>query len=205
MGDFEKNKNLMNGKGEDDVQWITVKGNHIPIKDGENPQESIKNHFANKNKVNETNNEKSEQIQKLVRTLKQIKKIKLKELVDYVKGLKPIKLQVKDDEILAEFDSFTAKKNIYSRSNSDYEGQKFKIENIKNLSNYIQTSSYLKSTLEKGKDSPQHKGVKMWHYFKNKIQTDKGVFDITINIRDKGMHQYIYEVAFKLIKKPENT
>lgn len=56
MGDFEKNKNLMNGKGEDDVQWITVKGNHIPIKDGENPQEAIKNHFKQDNYVDKNPN-----------------------------------------------------------------------------------------------------------------------------------------------------
>lgn len=54
MSDFKKENNLMSGKGEEDIDWITVKGNHIPIKDGENPQKAIKNHFANKNKVNKT-------------------------------------------------------------------------------------------------------------------------------------------------------
>ena len=31
-------------------------------------------------------------------------------------------------------------------------------------------------------------------------EKNNGVFDITINIKDKGMHQYVYEVVFKLIK-----
>lgn len=53
MSEFKKDNNLMNGKGEDDVQWITVKGNHIPIKNGENPRKAIKNHFANKNETSE--------------------------------------------------------------------------------------------------------------------------------------------------------
>lgn len=48
MSDFKKEDNLMSGKGEDDIDWITVNGNHIPIKDGENPKEAVENHFANK-------------------------------------------------------------------------------------------------------------------------------------------------------------
>lgn len=51
MSDFEKDTNLLSGKGEHDVKWITVNGSHIPIKDGQSPQEAIKNHFENKDKV----------------------------------------------------------------------------------------------------------------------------------------------------------
>lgn len=36
MSTFEKDKDLLSGKGEDDIEWITVKGSHIPIKKGEN-------------------------------------------------------------------------------------------------------------------------------------------------------------------------
>lgn len=53
MSKFERDDNIMNGKGESDIDWITVKGNHIPIKDGESPGEAIKKHFAKKDKVNE--------------------------------------------------------------------------------------------------------------------------------------------------------
>ena len=49
MDKFKKDKSLLNGKGEnDDVEWITVKGNHIPLKQGETPQEAIKKHFGEK-------------------------------------------------------------------------------------------------------------------------------------------------------------
>lgn len=35
---------------KDDIQWITVKGNHIPIKEGENKEEAIKSFFESKSK-----------------------------------------------------------------------------------------------------------------------------------------------------------
>lgn len=53
MSQFEKDSNLMNGKGEDDIQWITVNGSHIPLKDGENPKQAIKNRFDDKIKPND--------------------------------------------------------------------------------------------------------------------------------------------------------
>lgn len=52
MSNFKKDNNLLNGKGEDDVQWITVNGSHIPLKDGESPKEAIKEHFGNKKGTN---------------------------------------------------------------------------------------------------------------------------------------------------------
>lgn len=51
MDKFKNDNNIMNGKGEDDIQWITVNGAHVPIKDGETPKEAIKNHFAEKKKI----------------------------------------------------------------------------------------------------------------------------------------------------------
>ena len=54
MSDFEKDTNLLSGRGEHDVRWITVNGSHIPIKEGQSPQEAIKNHFQNKDKVEKT-------------------------------------------------------------------------------------------------------------------------------------------------------
>ncbi len=45
MDNIKADKNLMNGKGEEDVQWITANGAHIPIKEGESKQEAVKEHF----------------------------------------------------------------------------------------------------------------------------------------------------------------
>lgn len=36
-------------ESDDDVTWITVKGNHIPIKDGEDKGDAVKNFFDKKN------------------------------------------------------------------------------------------------------------------------------------------------------------
>ena len=49
MDKFIKDTNIMNGKGEsEEMEWITVNGTHIPIKDGESPKEAIKKHFEEK-------------------------------------------------------------------------------------------------------------------------------------------------------------
>ncbi len=195
MGEFEKDKGLMNGKGEsDDVKWITVNGAHIPIKDDQSPEEALTQRF---DKVGKNENKKSNEIIRLIETLKKIKKIKSKELIDFIKNLKPINLQIKDREIMAQFDIHTGKENIFGDKFSDSEGYNYKLNHIEQLPDFIKDSHYSYSSHESGKKIKTHKGVKEWHYFVNQIQTDKGIFDININIRDKGDNQFIYLVTFK--------
>lgn len=190
---FEKDKNLMNGAGEQDLDWITTEnGVHIPIKGGQTKKEAISSHFS---KIE--NKEKIDAVQHLITTLKSIKKKKIKDIHEYIKNLEPISLKINDNEIVAEFDKFTADKNVYKPGNSDYEGFNYKLENIKELPQIIKNSNYSHSKSELGKTTRQHKGVKQWHYFINQINTDKGTFNVTINIRDKGNNQFVYEVAFK--------
>ncbi len=141
--------------------------------------------------------EKVKEIRTLINTLKDIKKVKTKELVNYISSLKPINLKIKDDEIIAEFDKFSGKKNVYGHGRSDTEGYNFKINNIEDLLKMIENSKYTYSKAETGKNTPQHKGVKEWHYFVNEIETEQGNFDLTVNVRDKGDHKFVYEVAFK--------
>lgn len=50
MSIFKKDYNLLNGKGEDGITWITVNGAHIPIKDGESVEDAIEKHFGKKDK-----------------------------------------------------------------------------------------------------------------------------------------------------------
>ena len=45
-----------------------------------------------------------------------------------------------------------------------------KLENYKELPEYVSNSKYNYSKNETGKTAPQHKGVKEWHYFNNRIQ-----------------------------------
>lgn len=195
MSGFEKNKSLMNGKGEEDVQWITVKGNHIPINDGESPQEAIKNHFANKNKVDPI--EYNQQIKNLISVLNKVKHIKVKNLKEYIKSLAPIKLKMNENEIIAEFDEYTANKNIYDQGKSDKIGFQYKLNHIENLPSYIQDAKYSHSKVELGKNTKWHKGVSQWHYFTKGLKTDEGDFNVVINVRDKGSNKYFYEVIFK--------
>lgn len=189
---IDKDNNILSGKGEQDIEWITVNGSHIPIKEGESKQEAIDKFTENK--------EKQEAIQSLVYTLKNVKNIKFKELRDYITKLKPIKLTIKENEIIAQFDKFTAKKNVHDMGKSSKEGYIFKLNNLDKLRTIIKNSKYDYSLKESGKKMPQHKNVKQWHYFINQIETEKGKFDVIINIRDKGNEQFVYEVAFRKAK-----
>lgn len=45
METIKNDKDLMSGKGEQDIQWITANGSHIPIKEGESKQEAVEEHF----------------------------------------------------------------------------------------------------------------------------------------------------------------
>jgi len=190
MSYFEKNKNLLDGKGEDNMQWITANGSHIPLKDGENPKEAIEKRVETKNAPTDNNNQ-SEYKNKI-----KYNKEELKQLVNNIISLKPIEIKMEDKKITASFDKYGAKKNVYGLGRSDIVGFDYKLKNIDNLPSYIQTSQYDHSSKETGKSSQQHKGVKEWHYFINEIETDKGTFNITVNVRDKGTNQFIYEVAF---------
>ena len=148
-------------------------------------------------KEEEISNNKKEQVVKLVQTLNEVKKIKIKELVDLIESFQPIELEINDRTILAAFDKYSAKKNVYTRGNSTQKGFTFKINNIKELPSFIKNSSYDYSKLEKGKDTKQHKGVKEWHYFKNNVQVGDEKYDVVINVRDKGDKQFVYEVIFR--------
>lgn len=52
MDEIKKDASLYAGKGEtDEVEWITVKGTHIPIQEGETPKEALNKKFnTNKKK-----------------------------------------------------------------------------------------------------------------------------------------------------------
>ena len=71
---------LMDGMGESDEieRWITVKGNHVPIKKGQTPKQAIEQAFDKpKNKLSKRDNIKNMgvfQLKKSIRSLeKQIK------------------------------------------------------------------------------------------------------------------------------------
>lgn len=142
-------------------------------------------------------NSKKENIKRLVQVLKQIKKIKVKELFDIIRNFDSVNLSTDDKELIAEFDKYTANKNIYGHGKSDKEGYIYKLNNIHSIPKIIKTSQYNYSKKEIGKNTPQHKDVKSWHYFTNEIKTDKGDFNVIVNIRDKGNKQFVYEVAIK--------
>lgn len=63
MNKFNRDDNLLNGRGEDDIRWITANGSHIPIKEGETPKEAINKHCkSNKKKKNYSLNEQVDNI-----------------------------------------------------------------------------------------------------------------------------------------------
>ena len=46
-----------------------------------------------------------------------------------------------------------------------------------------------------------HKDVKSWDYFDNTVQIDGKVFDVLVNVRDKGNNQFVYNVALRANNK----
>nr|DAG43207.1 MAG TPA: Minor capsid component [Caudoviricetes sp.] len=54
----DKNGQKIAINAKDDVEWITVKGNHIPIKDGQTKEQAVKEFLEKKGKQSKTNNSK---------------------------------------------------------------------------------------------------------------------------------------------------
>jgi len=182
---IEKDTNLMNGKGEWD--------------ESEHPRDSD-GKFASKGGQSTSNqgktksqSTKKDAIKHLVETLKKIKNIKVKEIHSFIKSLDPVSLQINGDEIIAEFDKFTADKNLYGHGKSDKDGYAYKLNNPDKLPEMIKQSQYSHSKPEEGKKTPAHAGVKQWHYFKK----DYKDFNVVVNVRDKGNRQFVYEVILK--------
>ena len=87
---------------DDDIQWITVKGNHIPIKNGQNKEEAIKEFFekksgksqesGSKNSSKETRASLAEKIAELVNPEKISKKEYAKRMLEGVGAVQPYSL-----------------------------------------------------------------------------------------------------------------
>lgn len=163
----------------------------------ENIYDSDKRGVLEKEKNQNTYADKKKQIQCFIAALKGVTKLKIKELVDIIKSFQPVELHTDNKELIAEFDKYTAQKNIYTRGNSSPGGFLFKLEHINDLPKMVLDTHYDYSKEEKGKESRQHQGVKEWHYFKGKIATEMGNFYITVNVRDKGDRQFVYEISLK--------
>lgn len=61
MPSYSQYKRFLSVLDKDDIQWITVKGNHIPIKNGENKEEAIKSFFEQKSSGKGQNSPESKQ------------------------------------------------------------------------------------------------------------------------------------------------
>lgn len=53
--DFKYLEKLQNAEKDDELEWITVKGNHIPVKKGQTKEEAVKEFLDKKEKVSEDN------------------------------------------------------------------------------------------------------------------------------------------------------
>lgn len=194
---LEKNNNLMSGKGEwDEAEHPRDSDGKFTSKGGGQSTMGQAKDEGQSTKKDQQASSAGEQTSKVP-----ISKERLKQLVGDILNFEPITLKIGDRTITAKFDKYSAQKNIYTRGTSTHEGYLFKLDNVHNLPSYIESSKYAYTKQETGKMSRQHQGVKEWHYFINKIQTSEGVFDITVNVRDKGNNQFIYEVAFRKNKK----
>lgn len=117
-----------------------------------------------------------------------------KRLANIIKSFDPIPLKIGDKKILAEFDKFTAKKNIYNKEIIDRAGVKWKKEHIEQLPKILKNVKYIRADKEKGKDKAAHKGVKQWHYFRLKLRDKNKKFNLLLNVREKNNRYFIYEI-----------
>lgn len=193
MDKFKKDINIMQGKGE----W--VESQHPRDSDGKFTSKGGGQSTMSQ-ETTQTQSTKKDAIEHLNTSLSK------NELVKKIRTFEPIKLMIGDKEITAQFDRSGAKKIVYGKSESKerFETQKdhnVKLKNIERLPEFIKTSRYERSSLEDGKSSKTHLGVKEWHYFVNKVDINNKKYDIFIDIRDKGQNQYVYFVRFKEIKQ----
>lgn len=67
--EFKKSSSLFDGKGEqEDIDWITVNGAHIPIKDGQSVEEAINAKFGKSNSNSSNlNNSSSNKYWKIIK------------------------------------------------------------------------------------------------------------------------------------------
>lgn len=129
-----------------------------------------------------------------VENVKQRRKERNKQLVHIIKNFDPIPLKIGDKKILAEFDTFTANKNIFAKGNSDKVGVKWKKKHIEQLPKILKSIKYVGTSKETGKNLPQHKGVKQWHYFRLKVRDGKDRYALLANVREKGKKFHLYEI-----------
>ena len=209
MDEMKKDTNLLNGKGEvEEVYWITVNGAHVPIEKGENKKEAIAKHFKSKEEQRAHLDEQIEQLLKwqrkipdnVLRSEIRLPKEVKKELANKIRNFEPITLDINGRKIIAKFDKHTANKNIYDyeHNNSSVDGFNYKMTHIDEIPQVIKSSHYDHSapSREESKNKPAHIGVVEWHYFKTQIKTKHQVFDVTVNIRDKGNEQFVYEISY---------
>ena len=101
----------------------------------------------------------------------------------------------------------TARKGVYGDKKSDKTGYKAKI-NIGADGNYfelVENSKYINSAAEQGKktNTDIHDFVERWDYYEKTVQADGKLFDVLINVADKGANQYVYDVTLKEQKNSE--
>lgn len=143
---YERANIVMNAKDKDeDIQWVTVKGNHIPIKKGQSKEEAVKE-FIEKQEGKSLDKKEDKKIGEALYLINKQAKA-YRDAISYVKGFslpsKQIdevlskelgikvqdgKIKIGDEEISAEYDSF----NWYTEKDFLNESDKKLWKEIKN-------------------------------------------------------------------------
>ena len=99
----------------------------------------------------------------------------------------------------ATFDRGGVQKNIYGDNQSDSKGHVAKVNAgaSGDIFDIVENSNYNHTAKESGKANPMHKGVLSWDYFDKSVQIDGEMFNVLINVRDKGNNQFVYNVAVR--------
>ncbi len=97
----------------------------------------------------------------------------------------------------ASFAREDVKKLAYGDINSDTSGKKAKL-NVGasgDIFDLVENAKYWGSSPERGKNTQAHKNVGSWDYFVKTVEIDGIVYDEVVNVRKKGINEYVYDIS----------
>lgn len=181
--------------------FVEAEKNYTPAEDSEVKfslrgvdENGVEIYETSKSTKDLTNNQKKKFLLEIIRN-------------DYVG--KTVKFHKNGEVYYAFLNKTSANKAIYGDKKSDSSGYRAKL-NIGADGNYIElleNSKYNKSSDEQGKQTNTdiHNNTTSWDYYVKTVSSDGVLFDVLINIANKGDNQYVYDVNLKKQKKQHPT
>lgn len=133
-------------------------------------------------------------------------KERMKEFLNYIEHTyigRTAKFERNGEVFYASFDPDDSRKLTHGDNKSDKSGWKAKINTGAdgNIFELVENSQYKSTSPESGKSTKAHKDVSDWHYYQKTVKIDDKLYDILINIKDKGNSEHVYSIQLNESKK----